>query len=150
MRSSRIVAYPLDSSTLDLAARAAYDASCSVHGIAGTDRDFGVAIVEWRAVAQAVATASQPLLPSMLPLIDRCAGIPTGSDAKLRTNAIVDGQVNADVMANALKHISASGGSKGTSGDGHQEAIECADRTLRLIASGPQADRLGLQAWADK
>lgn len=151
MPSSRNpVAHPLDPSTLDLAARAAYDASCSVHGIEGTDRDFGVAVVEWRAIAQAVANASQPLIPSMVAGIDRSAGIPIGSDAKDRTNAVVDGQINAEVMANALKRISASGGSNGTSGDGHQAAIQTADIALRLVATGPMKDRLGLQAWVRK
>ena len=149
-KKTKAIAYPLDPSTLDLAARAAYDASCAVHGVAGSDRDFGVAIVEWRAVAQAVATASQPLIPSMVAGIDRSAGIPIGSEAKERTNAIIDGQVNAGVMAGALKRISASGGSNGTSGDGHQAAIERADAALRLVASGPLRDQLGLQAWAGK
>jgi len=149
-RNRKILAYPLDPSTLDLAARAAYDASCAVHGITGTDRDFGVAIVEWRAIAQAVATVSQPLIPSMLAGIDRSAGIPVGSDAKDRTNAIIDGQVNATIMASALKRVSASGGSNGTSGDGHQAAIERADAALRMVASGPACDQLGLRAWAGK
>lgn len=140
----------LDEATLDLAARAAYDASCAVRDVEDSTRDFKIQIAEWRAIAQAAATAAQFLRPSMLDGIDKAAGIPEGSDATTRTNAIVDSQMNLKMAANALMTIAKSGGSAGTSGDGHQQAIQTSDYALRMLACGPLVERLGLQDWAGK
>jgi hypothetical protein len=138
----------LDECTLDRAARAAYDASCAVHGTATNDRDFKVQIMEWRAIAAAVEAATRTLAPSFVPSIDRTLGIPEGSDPKMRTNATIDAMTHLDVVVGTLKRISDSGGSNGTSGDGHQAAIQASDRTLSLIAIGPMKDRLGLDRWS--
>jgi hypothetical protein len=140
----------LDAATLDLAARAAYDASCAVRDAEGSTRDFKVQIAEWRAIAQAAATAAQFLRPSMLDGIDRAVGIPEGSDATTRTNAIIDSQMNLTMASNALKTIARSGGSSGTSGDGHQQAVQTSDYALRMLACGPLVQKLGLEDWAGR
>lgn len=145
----------LSDEAIDLAARAAYDASRMVMGARSEERDFRTQIVEWRAIAKASIEATLPaveplLMDRMVPGIDAKLGIADGADARLRTNAVIDMQMNAEIMIGALKKIRDSAGedgSKGTSGDGHQACIERARNVLGLLAETAQGRAAGLCEW---
>jgi hypothetical protein len=149
------LAVSLSDEAIEIAARAAYDASRMVMGMRSEDRDFRTQIVEWRAIAKATIEATMPadkplLMERMVSGIDAKLGIQDGADAHLRTNAVIDMQMNAEIMIGALKSIqdSAGGdGSKGTSGDGHQACIEQARNVLGLMAETAQGRAAGLCEW---